>query len=198
MKNVKTKLLTLAVMFATSSVMAADSFDPNPAQADVIWNGTVPLTVNNDDIVLTGNGANPIIEEGTLNNVTNKGLFSSSVITVEAHENVDGTGKPGDFIPAGLVDWQITSPVFVSNGTAIPVDFSSNITISNDGVGLDDTAVSGFTDDNSKLNLTVQNTTALDDNITLLPGEAVAVQATVLAKLNAGLPGDEVTPPEQG
>lgn len=184
----KTKLLTIAVLIApvvlaSSSAMAIDA---NPAQADVVWNGTVPLVINNDDIVLTGDGATSDIGKGTLNGVTNKALFSSSVIVVEAHENVDQSGQAGNFIQADLVDWQITAPVFVTNGTAVPFDFASNIKFSNDGVILLDNGATIFSDDNSKLNLTVLNEVALDETTTLLPGEEIAVQATVLAKLNAG------------
>ncbi|WP_303843333.1 hypothetical protein [Aeromonas sobria] len=154
----KKSMLVLALAFSASAMAA------NPV-ANIVWSGFVPGSVAGDDLIITGL-AGQAIENGQLI-VATDGSFSSTAVTVEAHDYdaVTGAGELAD------ANWTLSNAQVSYSGTS---DVGTLVVSAN----ATPWAIGGTVNGESTLNLTVAQTEAVDVGA----GGSVQAQITIVAE----------------
>ncbi|MDF2408394.1 hypothetical protein GWQ29_02965 [Aeromonas sp. 2HA2] len=154
----KKTMLVLALAFSASAMAA------NPV-ANIVWSGFVPGSVAGDDLIITGL-AGQAIENGQLI-VATDGSFTSTAVTVEAHDydSVTGTGDLAD------ANWTLSNAQVSYSGTS---DVGTLVVSSN----ATPWAIGEIVNGESTLNLTVAQADAVDVGA----GGSVQAQITIVAE----------------
>lgn len=153
-------MLFLAMAVSTSAMAA------NPV-ANVVWSGFVPGSVAGDNLIITGL-AGQSIENGQLI-VATDGTFTSTAVTVEAHDYDDVTKAITDLADA---NWTLSNAQVSYSGAATP---TAELAVSANGTPwvVGDQVASEHT-----LSLTVAQSVAQ----TAITGGAVQAQITIVAE----------------
>ncbi|MCU7965037.1 hypothetical protein L5M28_21015 [Shewanella sp. SW32] len=156
----KKTMLFLAMAVSTSAMAA------NPV-ANVVWSGFVPGSVAGDNLIITGL-AGQSIENGQLI-VATDGTFTSTAVTVEAHDYDDVTKAITDLADA---NWTLSNAQVSYSGAATP---TAELAVSANGTPwvVGDQVASEHT-----LSLTVAQSVAQ----TAITGGAVQAQITIVAE----------------
>jgi len=182
----KKQVMMMAVL---SAGLIGQSVHAAPASTTLEWVGFVPGVFDGSDIGLTGQGGGDI-QAGVLN-VEEDGAFTSQrPIVVEAHEMIDtsalGDGSQfgaGPELYDGDVDWSLVS----TSVTHSAYDATADITIAMNGTKLVEGTPVTTTTGNHIVTFVAESVSPSAGG-TVVPGDAVAVQAMITAQANVGAP----------
>ncbi|WP_104038746.1 hypothetical protein [Vibrio jasicida] len=174
------------MMALLSAGLIGQSVYAAPSSANIEWIGSVPGAFNGDEIGLTGQGGGDI-QQGELN-VEKDGAFSTrTLVNVEAHEMIDTSLlqdgsqlEPGPEMYAGDVDWSLIN----ASVAHVAYDAENDITITMNGVDLVDGTQVTTTAGQHLVSFGAKSVPPSAG--TVLPGDTVVVQATIMAEANAG------------
>ncbi|MBO2562558.1 hypothetical protein I6M33_18425 [Shewanella algae] len=167
--NTVIKSSVLAILFS-SAAMAA-----NPTKT-LVWSGFVPSGQPGTELIITGLAGQDIIAKGDLN-INTDGTFTSSTVTVEAHDYTEATSTIGELANA---KWTLAS-ADVSMGDT---DLSSAVLV----VKANDTewAIGDeFATAENTLRINVAQTAELAN----VSGQSAQVSVTLMAAKDAGVAG---------
>jgi hypothetical protein len=157
----KKTFVVLALAFSTSAFAA----DP---VANIVWSGFVPGSTAGSNLIITGL-AGQSIENGQLI-VATDGTFTSTAVTVEAHEYVEATKTIGAL---SNVKWTLSNTQVSYSGSATPT-----AVLDVEAAGKTWAVGSALTGTSNSLNLTVSQGVPQ----TALAGGAVQAQITIVAE----------------
>jgi hypothetical protein len=176
------------MMALLSAGLIGQSVHAAPSSATIEWVGFVPGVFNGNEIGLTGQGGGDI-QAGVLN-VEEDGAFTAlRPVVVEAHEMIDTSAaqdgsqmEPGPELYDGDVDWSLISTAV----THIAYDAATDITITMNGADLVEGTPVSTTAGDHIVTFGAESVTPSAGG-TVVPGDAIAVQAVIMAQANAGI-----------
>lgn len=170
-----------------SAGLIGQSVHAAPSSAIIEWVGFVPGVFNGNEIGLTGQGGGDI-QAGVLNVETDGAFSALRPVVVEAHEMIDISADldgsllgPGPELYDGDVDWSLIS----TSVTHVAYDAASDITITMNGTDLVEGTPVTTTAGDHIVTFGAESVTPSAGG-TVTPGDAIAVQAVIMAEASAG------------